>query len=141
MSWNVVKLERLTPLSSDDILPTITLHTKEQLDVERRSPAVRSTLHGYARVSCADTAPLVCSYWILQERPRDRKAHVDVVVPACTHSYLDTNVMMEISWTRSHRRRKPGPCLRSVKNHRGSRGSDEGKSKGETPGRCERLSD
>jgi hypothetical protein len=43
MSWNVVKLERLTPLSSDNILPTITLHTREQLDVERRSSC--GTLH------------------------------------------------------------------------------------------------
>ena len=50
MSWNVVKLERLSPRSSDNILPAIALHIKEQLDGERLSSTHSAGPQWYDRV-------------------------------------------------------------------------------------------
>jgi hypothetical protein len=122
MSWNVVNLERLSPLSSDNILHSC--HHSAYPEAARCRATVFlqyfADLQWYGRVSCTDTQPLACNYWILQERPRDRKARVGIFAPACTHLYVDTNQVMATSLTRSRRRRKAGPCLRSVKNRCGS---------------------
>jgi hypothetical protein len=80
-------------------------------------PTVRYTLRGSPMVwsSCrAETEPLVCSYWILQERSRETgklvsmssRTAVDVLVRG--YERIDGKMVDAILLDRS---REPGPCL------------------------------